>query len=99
VASYLYETYLFLTKYGRKIKYIFWQALCLVEIFCHLISILAPNYKQHILSPAKDRKVCYSLAELCQIYLLEFILVEAGVKFMKRFWRRGSSYKSLGSLL
>jgi hypothetical protein len=26
-------TYLFITKYGRKIKYVFWWALCLVEIF------------------------------------------------------------------
>jgi hypothetical protein len=25
----------------------------------HLISILAPKYKQHILSPANVRKVCY----------------------------------------
>jgi hypothetical protein len=25
---------------------------------------LVPNYKQHILSPAKVRKVCYSLDEL-----------------------------------
>jgi len=30
----------------------------------HLVPVLAPNYKQHILSPAKVRKVCYSLAEL-----------------------------------
>jgi hypothetical protein len=26
----------------------------------HLVSVLAPNYKQHILSPAKVRKVYYS---------------------------------------
>jgi hypothetical protein len=38
--------------------------------------VLAPNYKQHILSPAEVRKVCYSLAELCQIFLFDFILVE-----------------------
>jgi hypothetical protein len=30
----------------------------------HLISVLAPNHKQHILSPAEVTKVCYSLAEL-----------------------------------
>jgi len=29
-----------------------------------LVAALAPNYKQHILSPAKVRKACYSLAEL-----------------------------------
>jgi hypothetical protein len=29
-----------------------------------LVPVLAPNYKQHILSPAKVRKVFYSLAEL-----------------------------------
>jgi hypothetical protein len=26
-----------------------------------LVSVLAPNYKQHILQPAEVRKVCYSL--------------------------------------
>jgi hypothetical protein len=30
----------------------------------HLVPVLAPNYKQHILSPAEVRNVCYSLAEL-----------------------------------
>jgi hypothetical protein len=29
-----------------------------------LVPVLAPNYKQHILSPTKVRKVCYSLHEL-----------------------------------
>jgi hypothetical protein len=29
-----------------------------------LVPALAPNYEQHILSPAEVRKVCYSLAEL-----------------------------------
>jgi hypothetical protein len=28
-----------------------------------LVPVLAPNYKQNILSPAKIRKVCYSLAD------------------------------------
>jgi hypothetical protein len=33
-----------------------WYALCLVEIlYLHLVPVLAPNYKQHILSPAKAR--------------------------------------------
>jgi hypothetical protein len=31
---------------------------------CHLVPVLAPNYKQHILSPAKVGKVCSSSAEL-----------------------------------
>jgi hypothetical protein len=43
----------------------------------HLVPVLALNCKQHILSSAKVRKVCYSLAELlCQICLFEFIRVE-----------------------
>jgi hypothetical protein len=57
----LFERHLFCTKYGCKIKYIFWQALSFVEMFTYH---LVPNYKQHISSPAKVRKVCYSLAEL-----------------------------------
>jgi hypothetical protein len=31
---------------------------------CRLVPVLAPNYKQDILSLAEVRKVCYSLAEL-----------------------------------
>jgi hypothetical protein len=50
-----------------KIGYIFCYALSLLEIF-HLslssLPVLVPNYKQHILSSAKGRKVCYSLTEL-----------------------------------
>jgi hypothetical protein len=30
----------------------------------HLVPVLDPNYKQHILSSAKVGKVCYSLPEL-----------------------------------
>jgi hypothetical protein len=37
---------------------------CLKYFTYHLVLVLAPNYKQHILSPAKHRKVCYSLSEL-----------------------------------
>jgi hypothetical protein len=29
-----------------------------------LVPILAPNYKQHILSPPKVKKICYSFVEL-----------------------------------
>jgi hypothetical protein len=41
-------------------------ALCLVEMFflSLSVSVLAPNYKKHIFSPAEVRKVCYSIAEL-----------------------------------
>jgi hypothetical protein len=37
--------------------YIFWEALPLVKIFylSPLVPVLAPNYKQHISSPAKVR--------------------------------------------
>jgi D-alanyl-lipoteichoic acid acyltransferase DltB (MBOAT superfamily) len=30
----------------------------------HLVPVLAPNYKQHILSSAKHIKLCYSLPEV-----------------------------------
>jgi hypothetical protein len=30
----------------------------------HLVPVLAPNYVQHILSPAEVRRECYSSAEL-----------------------------------
>jgi hypothetical protein len=30
----------------------------------YLVPVLAPKYKQHILSPSKLRKVCYSLPEI-----------------------------------
>jgi hypothetical protein len=58
----------------------------LVEIFyLPLLPVLAHNYKQHILSLAKLRKVCYSLAELCVkfVYLNVFEWRGGGVKFMK----------------
>jgi hypothetical protein len=62
----------------------------------HLLPILAPNYKQHILSPAEVRKVCYSLAELCQMCLFEFIRAEGVAKFTKHC-SGGASYKRLGT--
>jgi hypothetical protein len=34
-----------------------------------LVPLLAPNYKQHILSSAELRKVCYSLPELYVKYV------------------------------
>jgi phage FluMu gp28-like protein len=36
---------------------------------CLSVSVQAPNYNQHILSPAEVRKVCYSLAELYVIFV------------------------------
>jgi hypothetical protein len=50
-----------------------------------LVPVLAPNYKLHILSLAEVRKVCYSLAELCQICLFEFIRVDGGATFIIHF--------------
>jgi hypothetical protein len=35
----------------------------------HLVPVLAPKYKQHILSPAKVGKVCYLLTELYVKYV------------------------------
>jgi hypothetical protein len=64
-ASYLYEGHLFLTKYGRKINIYFGKHFAWLNNFTYqLVPVLAPNYKQHILSPAKVRKECYSLAEI-----------------------------------
>jgi hypothetical protein len=61
-----------------------------------LVSVLAPNYKQHILSSAKLRKICYSLPKLYvrSVYLSLFRWRE--VKFMKLL-KGGSSHKSLGT--
>jgi hypothetical protein len=54
---FMWGAYLFWIKYGRKIKCIFWKALCFVEIFylSLLVSALALYHMQHILSPAKVR--------------------------------------------
>jgi hypothetical protein len=61
-----------------------------------LVPVLAPNYKQHILSPAKVIKMHYSLAELYvnSVYLILFGLSGGGgVNFLKNFM--GGSYKIL----
>jgi GH25 family lysozyme M1 (1,4-beta-N-acetylmuramidase) len=41
----------------------------------HLVPVLASNYKQNVLSQAKVRKVCYSLAEhyVKSVYLNVFL--------------------------
>jgi hypothetical protein len=43
----------------------------------HLVPVQALNYRQHILSPAEIRKVCY--------FLMELLAVEGGATFMKHF--------------
>jgi hypothetical protein len=78
---FLWGTYLFWTKYGCKI--IFLVGIWLVEIF-YLSQVLAPNYKKHILSPAKVGKLCYSLAER-YVESVYFNLFGWGVKFMNHF--------------
>jgi hypothetical protein len=64
-----------------------------------LVPALAPNYKQHILLPAEDRKMCYSLAEMHvkYLYILEFIRVYGGATFMKHF-KRGAQAIKFGNL-
>jgi hypothetical protein len=52
--------------------YIFGRHNAWLKYFTHqLLPVLAPNYKQHILSPAKVRNMCYSSAEICMksVYL------------------------------
>jgi hypothetical protein len=54
-------------KYGITVKFIFDRHFAWLKYFTYhllLVPVLAPNYKQHILSPDKVRKICYSLAEL-----------------------------------
>jgi hypothetical protein len=46
--------------------------------FKGLIPLLTPNYKQHILSPAKMIKPCYSLGEIYVKYV-----------YLNSFWWRG----------
>jgi hypothetical protein len=61
----------------------------------NLVPVLASNCKQHILSPAEVRKVCYSLAEL-QAYIKSIWIYSGGggAAFMKHC-DGGASYKSL----
>jgi hypothetical protein len=49
--------------------YIFRHFAWMAYFTYHLVPVLAPNCKQHILSSAKLRKVCYSLAELYVTYV------------------------------
>jgi hypothetical protein len=80
-------------KYGYKVKYIFW----LKYFTYHSVLVLAPKYKQHSLSPARVRKVCYSLAEL---YVRSVYLSLFRWRGARRLWnilKENSSYKSLGT--
>jgi multisubunit Na+/H+ antiporter MnhC subunit len=58
--------------------------------------VLAPNYKQHNLSPAEVRKACYSLACLIS-NLFEFIRVKGGVTFVTLFKKGDTGYESFGT--
>jgi hypothetical protein len=53
----------------------------------HLVPVLAPNYKQHILSPAECRELCYSLAEVCVKSVYLDLLGGGGQNFMQHFKR------------
>jgi hypothetical protein len=44
--------------------YFDWYYAWLKYFTYYLVPVLAPNYMQYILTPAKVRKLCYSLAEL-----------------------------------
>jgi hypothetical protein len=70
-----------------------------IEIFySYLVPVLAPNYKQHILSPAKVRKLCFSLAEryVRSVYENVFGWRGGGVGFRETL-QGEASYKSLRS--
>jgi hypothetical protein len=94
---FVWGIYLFWTKYGQKINNIFCRNLAWLKYFtCQLVTVLAPNYKQHSLWPAEARTVCYSLSELYVRCLVDFIRMEGGMKFMEHF-KGGASYESLGT--
>jgi hypothetical protein len=44
-----------------------------------LVPVVAPKYKQHVLSPTKVGKIYYSSAELYVKSLFEFIRVKRGL--------------------
>jgi hypothetical protein len=57
---------------------------CLKYFTYHLVPVLAPNYKQNILSPAKDGKFMLFISwTLCQICLFDFSRVEGDATFIK----------------
>jgi hypothetical protein len=58
---------------------------CLKYFPYSLVQVLAQNYKQRILSPAKVRKVCYSLAEIYVKCVYLNLFGWRSVTFMKYF--------------
>jgi hypothetical protein len=89
------KEYLFLTKYGRMINIYFSRHFAWLKYFTYhlLVPVLAPNYKQHILSPAKVEKVYYSSPEpyVTSVYLN--LSGRGGVKFKKNFKGRARAMK------
>jgi hypothetical protein len=98
-ASFLYEGYNYVERtMGTRYKTYFGRNFVWLRYFTyHLVPVLAPNYKQHTFSPAKVRKVCYSLAEIYvrSVYLNLFRWTE--VNFMKHL--RGAQAISVWELL
>jgi hypothetical protein len=64
---------IYFVRHFSRLKYFTYRLL--------LVLVLAPNYKQHILSLAKVRKVCYSLAK---------IYVKSA--YLNLFWWRGREF-------
>jgi hypothetical protein len=63
-------------KYG-KLNIYFGTVFAWLKYFAyHLVPVLAPNCKQHILFPAEVINECYSLTELYVKCLFEFIRVK-----------------------
>jgi hypothetical protein len=62
-----------------------------------LVLVLAPNYKEHILSPAEVKKVYYLLTEIYVRFVYLNLFGRKGcVKFMKHFkGGGGANYRSL----
>jgi hypothetical protein len=98
-ASWLYEGHnYFEWNMGARWNIYFARHFAWLKYFTYrLVPILAPNYKQHILSPAKVRKVWYWLAEL---YVRSVCLNLFGWREVWHLWnilKEGASYKSLGT--
>jgi hypothetical protein len=70
-ASCFYEGHIYFERnIGARFNIHFGRHFAWLKYFTyHSEPVLAPNYKQHILEPAKFRKIRYSLAELCHICL------------------------------
>jgi hypothetical protein len=65
-----------------------------LKYFTHpLVPVLAPNYKQHILSPALIREICYSLAELYVKYVYLHLIGRRGGDVYETFSRGAHAVK------